>query len=128
MPGLDLEAVVRGVLPDQAELKEPGAREAARDFLREMLGDGTQWAEDVHRAAMLNGLSRTTLFKAKFDLHVRVGKVGQPGTREGGGWYWWLPGTRDVPPKSTAPWMRPRTVPSPGTPRNTSGNQAEEQA
>ena len=53
--GLDLEAVVRGILPDQADLKEPGARDAARDFLREMLGDGTQWAVDVLKAPMITG-------------------------------------------------------------------------
>jgi AAA domain len=118
--GLDVEAVVRGVLPDQAELKEPGAREAARDFLREMLGDGTQWAADVLKAAHANGIARRTLFKARHDLHLRAGKVGQPDSSEQA-WYWWLPGTKDVRPKSAAPWER-RRVPSPapqGTLRTT---------
>jgi putative DNA primase/helicase len=121
---LDVEGVVRGVLPDQGELKEPGAREMARDFLREMLDDGTQWAVDVIAAAQANGITRSTLFKARHDLHLRAGKVGQPDSTEQA-WYWWLPGTRDVRPKSLAPWER-RRVSSLSPRGNSSSNQSEE--
>jgi AAA domain/Domain of unknown function (DUF3854) len=95
----EVEAMIRGVL---IKPEEAGAREEARDFLREILGEGTVWSETILKAAEDNGIKRRTLFRAKKDLRVRSGRVGAPGSPDAA-WYWWLPGTADRPPKVPRP-------------------------
>ena len=61
------------------------SREAV-EWLREALADGSCPAKDLISEAKLNGISRTTLQRAKDELKVRSTKVGFSK-----GWGWYLP-------------------------------------
>jgi hypothetical protein len=52
------------------ESKSPSMRDAAKQYLREMLSNGPVAAKDVEEGAKANGISRSTLFRAKNDLNV----------------------------------------------------------
>jgi hypothetical protein len=98
---LDVEALVRGVLPDYREEHE--ARQAAQDFLHEALEHGPEWSAAILQAAKQNGHALRTLFRAKRDLKIQARKAGG---HFGGGkqaWYWWLPGTPETPPTPPRP-------------------------
>jgi putative DNA primase/helicase len=99
-PDLDIEALVRGVLPPSPD--EAAARRAAQDFLRQTLEAGPEWSAVILKAATHNGVARRTLFRAKLDLGIRAKKVGQPGT-SGQGWYWRLPSMPETPPTTAPP-------------------------
>jgi hypothetical protein len=53
-------------------------------------------SSEVLRAALANGVSRATLFRAKKRLGVRARHAGQPG--KGGCWYWYLPSVEEARP------------------------------
>jgi hypothetical protein len=114
---VDVESVVKRVVPERPE--EPGAKEEAEAFLRAILADGAQWSADIRRAAEQNGIARRTLFRAKRELRIRAGKVGQPGTPDVA-WYWYLPDAKDAPPTT------PR--PAPGARRDRKGANASKGA
>ena len=60
----------------------------ATEFLRELLADGPVPAREVMKAYDQAGLSRTTVFRAKHILGVKVQK-------RGGSWYWLPPEQAD---------------------------------
>jgi hypothetical protein len=70
------------------ESRSPTARESAKEFLFTLLSDGPVAAKEIEEAAKANGISRSTLFRAKDDLKVIAAK---DNTQPGGGWFWRLP-------------------------------------
>jgi hypothetical protein len=52
------------------ECRSPSARENAKEYVYTLLSDGPLGAKDVEEAAKANGISRSTLFRAKNDLKV----------------------------------------------------------
>lgn len=67
------------------------ARDEALEFLTAELADGWRPARDVTREARSAGISERTLKRAKQQLGVVVERIGEPGVRGGGAWYWALP-------------------------------------
>jgi putative DNA primase/helicase len=65
-------------------------RRSAEDLLREVLADGPVWSKDVFKAGQENGLSQSTLERAKSRLKIEAKHFGRPGER-GAKWYWRLP-------------------------------------
>jgi hypothetical protein len=86
-------------------------RDSARQFLLEMLHDGPRTARDLWQRAVIEGLTRRTLQRARSDLDIRSVRV-----HEGGKTicYWLLPG-QQLPPEAQAdsaqpdlePWLAP---------------------
>jgi putative DNA primase/helicase len=70
------------------ENKSPTARDSAKQFLHDLLVNGPVAAKDIEEAAKANGISRSTLFRAKRDLNVIAQK--DRSTPEGV-WMWRLP-------------------------------------
>jgi len=68
------------------EAKSPAARDAAKQFLRDLLADGPVKRTEIEEAADANGISERTLFRAKADLQVMAKRDGA-----GGCWTWKLP-------------------------------------
>lgn len=95
---VDLKA--DGVLAAMAGQGDGGAREEAREWLRDVLSDGPQPAADVKRRAEADGIKSRTLDRAKQDLGVIT-------TREGygsqGRWMWAMPHSAPELPKSAKP-------------------------
>ena len=60
------------------------AVDEAKEFLRELLADGPVPAKEVENAYRAAGFSRSTIFRAKFALGIRVEKTGRT-------WQWVLP-------------------------------------
>jgi len=83
---------VNTLLGDYEPPREGGAREAAADFLRTILAEGPVESKRVVAQARAEGISRTTLFRAKHDLRVVHNKLGFEG-----GFTWGLPPPRSVP-------------------------------
>jgi putative DNA primase/helicase len=79
------------LLRDHGGDGERGALDDAKDFLEAELADGRRLARDVTRAAEGIGVSRITLKRARAELEVAAERVGEPGVRGGGAWYWSLP-------------------------------------
>jgi hypothetical protein len=74
------------------EFKSPTARDAAKQFLRNLLINGPIARSDIDDAAKANGIAAKTLFRAKNDLNVIAEKDrGVPN----GAWYWRLPDGED---------------------------------
>jgi hypothetical protein len=71
------------------ENKSPTARDSARQFLHALLSNGPVAAKDIEEAAKANGISRSTLFRAKTDLNVIAVK---DNSTPKGEWMWRLPG------------------------------------
>jgi len=80
----------RDVLGLREEREERSARKRAREFLREFLGDGAKYVQDVSAHAAANGIAMKTLRRAKDDLGVIAYKTRQPGTPRQA-WAWQLP-------------------------------------
>ena len=77
-----------------AESKSPGARDRAKHFLAALLSNGPVKSEDVHDAAKANGISRSTLLRAKDDVGgVEIKKDGEVVDGERA-WRWHLTTTR----------------------------------
>jgi putative DNA primase/helicase len=68
------------------EAKSPAARDAAKQFLRDLLADGPVKRTEIEEAADANGISERTLFRAKADLQVMAKRDGP-----GGCWTWKMP-------------------------------------
>jgi hypothetical protein len=64
--------------------KSPAARDEAKKFLADLLATGPVSSTDVEEAAKANGISRSTLFRAKTDLGIAA-KKGKDG------WTWQIP-------------------------------------
>jgi hypothetical protein len=64
--------------------KSPAARDEAKKFLADLLAGGPVSSTDVEEAAKANGISRSTLFRAKTALGIAA-KRGRDG------WTWQLP-------------------------------------
>ena len=60
-------------------------------FLRDKLADGPVPGRDVYRAAESIGISKRTLERAKSQISVMTGRMGEKGKRGGGVWTWGLP-------------------------------------
>ena len=71
-----------------AETKSPAAKDKAMTFLRDMLAKGPVLTTEIMEAAKANGISQTTLNRAKTDLGVRADK---DRTKADGKWTWELP-------------------------------------
>jgi hypothetical protein len=65
--------------------KNGGARQEAKEFLRELLKDGLVDADEGEKAASAHGISESTLKRARKDLGVRAVKSGFKS-----GWAWVL--------------------------------------
>jgi hypothetical protein len=76
---VDTEAALAGV----EERAERGERDEAKEFLREVLRDGSAPADDVKKQARAVGISESTLRRARSDLKIKPRKVGYPGV-----WMW----------------------------------------
>jgi hypothetical protein len=72
------------------ESKAPTARDDAKQFLTDLLSAGPMASADVEQAAAANGISRSTLFRAKRELKIIAKQDGElkDGHR---GWRWHLP-------------------------------------
>jgi hypothetical protein len=68
-----------------AALKDGGALNKAKQFLRELLANGPVDAKDGEEAAKANGISDRTLDRARTDLGVKAEKDGYQGA-----WRWHL--------------------------------------
>ncbi len=68
-----------------AALRDGGALEEAREFLRELLANGPVAASDGVEGARAHGISTRTLERARRELGVKVEKSGFEG-----GWSWKL--------------------------------------
>jgi putative DNA primase/helicase len=71
-----------------AETKSPAAKDKAMTFLGDMLAKGPVLTTEIMEAAKANGISQTTLNRAKTDLGVRADK---DRTKADGKWTWQLP-------------------------------------
>jgi hypothetical protein len=69
------------------EFKSPTARDAAKQFLREMLIKAPVASSEVDEAAKANGIAKRTLIRAKNELNIIAKK--DPGPD--GFWKWHLP-------------------------------------
>ena len=65
-----------------ADLKDPGAKKRALEFLQEILANGPVNAKE----AEANGISERTLRRARMTLGIKVAKDGYQGP-----WMWKLP-------------------------------------
>jgi hypothetical protein len=75
------------LIPPRTE-EEKSAIDEAMEFLREALADGARPAEEILREARKAGISERTLHRAKTQLGIKVKRIGTPGKRGGGSWYW----------------------------------------
>jgi putative DNA primase/helicase len=66
--------------------KSPTARDDAKQFLLDLLARGPVSSNEIVEEAEANGISRTTLFRAKAYLKIKAKKDGVKG-----GWVWHLP-------------------------------------
>jgi len=66
-------------------LKDGGALQDAKEFLREVLANEPVAANEVEEAAKANGISERTLRRGRKELGVKVTKAGFEG-----GWQWAL--------------------------------------
>ncbi len=87
---VDVELLFQTASPDDAP-----ARREAEELLRTMLSPNHQKADDVKAAAKANGISDSTLFRAKRALKVRSYRRGS--FAEPGPWWWALPTTKSEP-------------------------------
>ncbi len=79
---MDADTALGGV-EARAERSE---RDEAKEFLREVLGDGPVRVEEVKKQAKAAGISDMTLRRARAELALRHFKIGFPGM-----WMWALP-------------------------------------
>jgi hypothetical protein len=70
-----------------ADNKSPGARDATKKLLREMLANGPALRTEIEEAANNNGIGRMTLFRAKAELGI----VAKKSHATNGPWTWELP-------------------------------------
>jgi DNA polymerase len=72
------------------EAKGPAARDAAKNFINDILGNGPVGSDDIEEAAKANGIAKRTLYRAKSELGVKAVKDGpmKDGQRT---WQWHLP-------------------------------------
>jgi hypothetical protein len=70
-----------------ADNKSPGARDAAKKLLGEMLANGPTPRTEIEEAADNNGITRRTLFRAKDELGI----VAKKSHSANGPWTWELP-------------------------------------
>jgi RecA/RadA recombinase len=78
-------------LLDAPRGEERSALDEAVDFLEAELAEGEQEARQVQSAARAAGISDMTLKRARRQLGVESGRVGEGGRRGGGHWVWRLP-------------------------------------
>jgi hypothetical protein len=69
------------------EAKSPTARDEAKTFLTDILGQGPVTKNEIEEAAEANGIAERTLFRAKSSLKIIAKKDGPNGE-----WTWRLPG------------------------------------
>jgi hypothetical protein len=70
------------------ESRSPTVRDTAKEFLYTLLANGPVARAEIDDAASANGISRSTLFRAKDDLKVIAEK---DRSKHDGRWYWRLP-------------------------------------
>ncbi len=83
---LTTEKILRG----NVENSSSSLREA-KDFILEILADGTIPANEIFKEAENRELSSSTLNRAKRELGVLTSRAGEGGKRGGGKWLWRLP-------------------------------------
>jgi hypothetical protein len=89
----------------------PTPRERARAFLRQVLADGPRTSRELWPLAQEQGLTESTLHRARRDLRARYVRVGVEGRLVS---YWLLEGQElpaSVPPESVPPDVEPWLAP-----------------
>jgi putative DNA primase/helicase len=76
-----------------ADNKSPGARDAAKKLLREMLANGPALLTEIEEAADANGIASRTLFRAKGELGI----IAKKSHSNNGPWTWELPAAGPKP-------------------------------
>lgn len=71
--------------------EERGALDEAKDFLRDTLSDGSMLAIEVTRIAENNGITKSTLRRAREELNIKPFRQGELGVKGGGKWFWKMP-------------------------------------
>jgi len=108
------------LLGSRAPVVLPLARDWAKDFLLAFLEDGPRTVREVWEAAQEQGLSKRTLERAKADLEIRSGRLGNGGQHVT---YWLLrnqempgPDAEEGDPYNLEPWLAPlrEQFPNPG--------------
>ena len=84
-------------------------RNEAKDFLRDILGDGPVPVKEIQTAARSNGISDATLKRAKADLKIRAERVG--GIGKDGRWAWGPPKGINGPSEPTKALSEERVSP-----------------
>ena len=85
-------------------------RNEAKDFLTDLLRDGPIQAKEAQKAARSNGISESTLKRAKSDLNIGSERV--DGIGADGRWAWVHPkGSNEAPKKPTKGLSEERVVP-----------------
>ena len=77
--------------PDEGEGRT--ARDEAKEFLQELLANGSQPAEDVYKEARRIGIADRTLKRAKSELKI---KTTREGYGSGGRFFWELPSAEEA--------------------------------
>jgi hypothetical protein len=70
--------------------EDSSAKDDAKRFLEEVLADGEMAFNDVMKEARECGISERTLRRAAGELGVHMARIGEPGKRGGGKWWWRL--------------------------------------
>lgn len=86
------EATAGDILNGDGDEKGGASLRAAKLFLREELGDGPVDSKVIEDEGKAQGISKSTLWRAKEALRVGVNRRSQEGAGRGHGkWEWWLP-------------------------------------
>lgn len=75
----------------QIESTHSSEREAAKDFLLEILSNGPVAAKEIMQEAQDFEISKRTLYRAKDRLNIKSFRKGEEGVQGGGVWHWELP-------------------------------------
>jgi putative DNA primase/helicase len=71
--------------------EETGARDDAKQFLKDALEEGAVPAKQILAEARECGIAEKTLRRAAKDLGVDIAHLGKPGEKGGGKWVWRMP-------------------------------------
>lgn len=77
----------------QVDSTHSSERDAAKEFLEDILSDGSVAAKEIIAEAKQFSFSERTLYRAKDRLKIVSFRTGSEGVRGGGGWHWKLPKT-----------------------------------
>jgi hypothetical protein len=93
------------LLSAPVDQEEKSAFSEAKEFVVDILKDGSEAVGEIKKQANAAGMSWRTVERAKAALKVKRERIGEPGKRGGGAWYWTLP---DINPATPEGW-RPKS-------------------